>query len=87
MSRYFVDHYLLNFVLTDWAMLHASCVLSPDVGHLIIMIAAHNTGKSTTAFHLLPEAFVFPDGLMPGASTVFGNEPQPIPLRQPDTHA
>jgi hypothetical protein len=58
-SRYFVDHYLLNFILTEWAMLHASCVLTPDRHKLIIMIAAHNTGKSTTALNLLRAGFPF----------------------------
>ena len=58
-SRYFVDHYLLNFILTEWAMLHASCVLTPNKYRLIIMIAAHNTGKSTTAFRLLRAGFPF----------------------------
>jgi hypothetical protein len=58
-SRYFVDHYLLNFLLTDWAMLHASCVLTPDQRQLIVMIAPHNTGKSTTALHLLQAGFTF----------------------------
>jgi DNA-directed RNA polymerase subunit F len=58
-SRYFIDHYLLNFILLDWAMLHASCVLSPDGQQLIVMIAPHNTGKSTTALHLLRAGFHF----------------------------
>jgi hypothetical protein len=58
-SRYFIDHYLLNFILTEWAMLHASCVLTPDRQRLIIMIATHNTGKSTTAFRLLRAGFPF----------------------------
>lgn len=58
-SRYFIDHYLLNFILARWAMLHASCVLSPDSRHLIVMIAPHNTGKSTTALHLLRAGFIF----------------------------
>jgi hypothetical protein len=58
-SRYFIDHYLLNFILTDWAMLHASCVLSADGQRLILMIAPHNTGKSTTALHLLRAGYHF----------------------------
>ncbi len=58
-SRYFIDHYLLNFILTEWAMLHASCVFSPDRKRLIVMIAPHNTGKSTTALHLLRAGYIF----------------------------
>ncbi|HLF26103.1 MAG TPA: hypothetical protein VJG32_07195 [Anaerolineae bacterium] len=58
-SRYFIDHYVLNLALTEWAMLHASCVLDPGREHLILMVAAHNTGKSTTALHLLRAGYVF----------------------------
>jgi hypothetical protein len=58
-SRYFVDHYLLNFILTEWAMLHASCVLDPSRQRLILMVAPHNTGKSTTALHLLRAGYIF----------------------------
>jgi len=58
-SRYFIDHYLLNFILTEWAMLHASCVLSADGQRLVVMIAPHNTGKSTTALHLLRAGYHF----------------------------
>jgi len=64
-SRYFVDHYLLNFILSEWAMLHASCVLSADGQRLIVMIAPHNTGKSTTALHLLRAGYHFlADGMV-----------------------
>ncbi len=58
-SRYFIDHYLLNFILTEWAMLHASCVFEPKQQRLIMMIAPHNTGKSTTALHLLRAGYHF----------------------------
>jgi hypothetical protein len=58
-SRYFIDHYLLNFILTDWAMLHASCVLAPGGERLIVMVAPHDTGKSTTALHLLRAGYTF----------------------------
>jgi hypothetical protein len=51
-SRYFIDHYVLNLALTEWAMLHASCVLDVSRQRLVVMIAAHNVGKSTTALHL-----------------------------------
>jgi len=52
-SRYFIDHYLLNFLLADWAMLHASGVVAPAGGALILLVGAHNTGKSTTALRLV----------------------------------
>ena len=58
-SRYFIDHYLLNFLLTEWAMLHASCVLDPARQRLVVMIAPHNSGKSTTALHLLRAGYHF----------------------------
>ncbi len=58
-SRYFIDHYLLNFILTEWAMLHASCVLDPSRQRLVLMVAPHNTGKSTTALHLLRAGYIF----------------------------
>lgn len=58
-SRYFIDHYLLNFLLTDWAMLHASCVFDSQRQWLFVMIAPHNTGKSTTALHLLRVGYHF----------------------------
>jgi hypothetical protein len=58
-SRYFVDHYLLNFILTDWAMLHASCVFDPRGRRLVVMIGPHNIGKSTTALRLLRAGYSF----------------------------
>jgi hypothetical protein len=64
-SRYFIDHYLLNFILTEWAMLHASCVFDPARQRLIVLIAPHNTGKSTTALHLLRAGYHFlADGMV-----------------------
>ncbi len=64
-SRYFIDHYLLNFMLTNWAMLHASCVLTPDNKQLLVMIAPHNTGKSTTALLMLRAGYTFlADGML-----------------------
>jgi len=79
-SRYFIDHYLLNFILTRWAMLHASCVLDPTRERLIVMIAPHNTGKSTTALHLLRAGYHFlADGMallrQQGAAFVAGGYP------------
>jgi hypothetical protein len=58
-SRYFVDHYVLNFLFNDWAMLHASGVLNPASNALILMIGAHNAGKSTTALRLLRAGYHF----------------------------
>jgi len=58
-SRYFVDHYVLNFALTEWAMLHASCVLDADRRRLIVMVATHNAGKSTTALRLARAGYTF----------------------------
>jgi hypothetical protein len=79
-SRYFLDHYLLNFILTEWAMLHASCVLDPGRQQLVVMIAPHNTGKSTTALHLLRAGYHFlADGMalfkQRGADFVVGGYP------------
>ncbi len=58
-SRYFLDHYLLNFLFAEWAMLHASSALHPDGRALVIMIGAHNAGKSTTALRLLRAGWRF----------------------------
>jgi hypothetical protein len=58
-SRYFIDHYLLNFLFNDWAMLHASGVLDPSGQTLVLMIGAHNAGKSTTALRLLRAGYRF----------------------------
>ncbi len=79
-SRYFIDHYLLNFILTEWAMLHASCVLDPNRQRLILMVAPHNTGKSTTALHLLRAGYLFlADGMallhQNGSNFVVGGYP------------
>lgn len=64
-SRYFIDHYLLNFLLSRWTMLHASCVLAPGGQRLQALVAPHNTGKSTTALHLLRAGFAFlADGML-----------------------
>jgi hypothetical protein len=62
-SRYFIDHYALNFLLADWAMLHASCVLKE--GRLLVMVAPHNVGKSTAALRLLRAGYTFlADGMV-----------------------
>jgi hypothetical protein len=58
-SRYFIDHYILNFALADWAMLHASCVLDAQRQTLIVMVATHNAGKSTTALRLARAGYAF----------------------------
>jgi hypothetical protein len=79
-SRYIIDHYLLNFILTEWAMLHASCVLDPDGRRLILMVGPHNSGKSTTALHLLRAGYDFlADGMAlirpQGAQFIVGGYP------------
>jgi len=64
-SRYFIDHYLLNFLFTEWAMLHASAVLDPSGQHLFMFVGPHNAGKSTTALHLLRAGYHFlADGMV-----------------------
>jgi hypothetical protein len=63
-SRFVIDHYVLNFLLTEWAMVHSSCVVNAK-GTLIAMVAPHNVGKSTTAFRLLRKGFKFlADGMI-----------------------
>ena len=64
-SRYFIDHYVLNFTLTRWAMLHASSVCSADGQQLVMLVAPHNSGKSTTALRLLRAGYTFvADGMV-----------------------
>jgi hypothetical protein len=64
-SRYFIDHYLLNFLLTDWAMLHASCVIDRSGRRLLMLIGPHNTGKSTAALRLTRAGYAFlADGMV-----------------------
>lgn len=80
-SRYFIDHYLLNFMLTGWAMLHASCLASPDGERLLVLVAPHNTGKSTTALHLLRAGFSFlADGMLLFRRTESGFEVAGYPI-------
>ena len=65
LSRYFIDHYLLNFLFTEWAMLHASAVIDPSGHRLFIFVGPHNAGKSTTALHLTRAGYPFlADGLV-----------------------
>ena len=64
-SRYFVDHYLLNFLFAEWTMLHASAVYNIERKQLLLLIAPHNTGKSTTALRLLRAGHAFlADGMV-----------------------
>ncbi len=58
-SRYFIDHHVLNLILTEWAMLHASCVLDASRQRLIVLVAPHNTGKSTAALRLTHAGYTF----------------------------
>lgn len=57
-SRYFIDHYLLNFLFSHWAMLHASAIVRAD-GALIALAGDHNVGKSTTALRMLQAGHKF----------------------------
>ncbi len=55
-SRALLNTILLNFCLgSGFGMLHASC-LERD-GRVLMLMAAHNTGKSTTALRLLEAGF------------------------------
>ncbi len=64
-SRYFIDHYILNFLFTEWAMLHASCVLDPTGRRVIMLMGAHHSGKSTTALRLARAGYPFlSDGMV-----------------------
>ncbi|HEY4690442.1 MAG TPA: hypothetical protein VIK33_14090 [Anaerolineae bacterium] len=79
-SRYFLDHYVLNMVLTEWAMLHASCAFDVERQRLIVMVATHNIGKSTTALRLARAGYAFlADGMAllqrEGDSLVVGGYP------------
>ncbi len=51
-SRAVLNTILLNFCLGNgFAMLHASCLVRD--GRVLLLMAPHNTGKSTTALHLI----------------------------------
>jgi hypothetical protein len=53
-ARAVLNTILLNFCLhRGYALLHASCLLRGDSA--LLLMAPHNTGKSTTALHLLLE--------------------------------
>ncbi len=58
-SRYFIDHYLLNFLFADWAMIHASGVVAPAGQALVLFVGAHNVGKSTAALRLMRAGYQF----------------------------
>lgn len=72
-----VSLYLLNTILTNffiaggYAMLHASCLLRGQ--RALLLMAPHNTGKSTTALHclqagyrLLSDSMIFLSPILPG---------------------
>lgn len=64
-SRYFIDHNILNFSFLYWAMLHASCVVDAARQKLVAFIGAHNIGKSTAALQLLRAGWHFlADGML-----------------------
>ena len=55
-SRAVLNTLLLNFCLGNgYAMLHASCLVRD--GRVLLLMAPHNTGKSTTALHLIRAGF------------------------------
>src|SRR5262249_132670 len=55
----------LNFLFSEWAMLHASCVLDPKGRRLIMLVGDHNMGKSTTALRLTRAGYPFlTDGMV-----------------------
>lgn len=55
-SQAVLNTILLNFCLSNgYAMLHASCLVRD--GRVLLLMAPHNTGKSTTALHLLQAGF------------------------------
>lgn len=55
-SRAVLNTLLLNFCLAGgYAMLHASCLVRD--GRVLLLMAPHNTGKSTTALHLIQAGF------------------------------
>ncbi len=63
LSRYIGDCFVLNMLLrTGWGELHASCLYRDR--RAILLIAPHNTGKSTTAFRLAMNGYqLLSDGM------------------------
>lgn len=56
LSRTLLNTILLNFCLSSgFGMLHASCLWRDD--RALLLMAPHNTGKSTTALHLIQAGF------------------------------
>lgn len=75
LSRYIGDCFVLNMLLrTGWGELHASC-LTRD-GRAILLIAPHNSGKSTTAFRLAMNGYQL---LSDGMTYVRHHNPHPNP--------
>lgn len=57
-SRCLLNTVLLNFCIhAGYGMLHASCLVKN--GRLLLLLAPHNTGKSTTALHLALAGYQF----------------------------
>lgn len=72
-SQAVLNTILLNFCLASgYAMLHASCLIRD--GRVLLLMAPHNTGKSTTALHLIQAGFALVSDSMvhivPDSSTV-----------------
>jgi hypothetical protein len=78
---------LLNFLIASgWGMLHASCLVQAE--RVLLMLAPHNTGKSTTAlrlalsgYALLTDSMVFVNSEM-GRLQLLGYPVGRIKLRQ-----
>ena len=64
-SRYFLDHYVTNSLFAQYAMLHASSVVTSDGKRLVILVGPHGAGKSTTALDLTRAGYRFvADGMV-----------------------
>lgn len=75
LSRYIGDCFVLNMLLrTGWGELHASCLYRDR--RAILLIAPHNTGKSTTAFRLAMNGYQL---LSDGMTYVRIHNPHPNP--------
>ena len=68
-SRLLLNTVILNlFIANGVGMLHASCLLRE--GKCLLLMAPHNTGKSTTAFHLVTAGYrLFTDSMVFVAGT------------------
>lgn len=89
-SQVVLNTILLNFCLANgYAMLHASCLVRD--GRVLLLMAPHNTGKSTTALHLVQGGFalvsdsmvhVVPEPRPPAPPVLAGFPTRRIKLRE-----